>query len=105
MALVVVCVTAYLVPQNSGRGRSTTEVSRKRADSEPLAQELKSVFGENTTLGAKELECLLLLVMRNATRPVKVACVIEVWAASTKSSAVSVRTGPLSPVMCVASVL
>jgi len=36
-------------------------------DSEPLAQELKSVFGEHTTLGAKELECLLLLVMRNAT--------------------------------------
>ena len=36
-------------------------------DSEPLAQQLKSVFGEDTTLGAKELECLLLLVMRNAT--------------------------------------
>jgi Patatin-like phospholipase len=36
-------------------------------DSEPLAQQLKSVFGKDTTLGAKELECLLLLVMRNAT--------------------------------------
>src|SRR2546429_1119688 len=36
-------------------------------DSEPLAQQLKGVFGEDTTLGAKELECLLLLVMRNAT--------------------------------------
>jgi hypothetical protein len=36
-------------------------------DSEPLAQQLKTVFGETTTLGASELETLLLLVMRNAT--------------------------------------
>lgn len=35
--------------------------------SEPLAQQLKKVFGEATTLGAPELETLLLLVMRNAT--------------------------------------
>jgi hypothetical protein len=34
---------------------------------EPLAQQLKSVFGEETTLGAPELESLLLLIMRNAT--------------------------------------
>jgi Patatin-like phospholipase len=36
-------------------------------DSEPLAQELKAVFGETTLLGSSELECLLLLMMRNAT--------------------------------------
>jgi hypothetical protein len=35
--------------------------------SEPLAQQLKAVFGEATTLGAAEIETLLLLVMRNAT--------------------------------------
>jgi len=40
---------------------------RYEYNSEPLAKQLKSVFGEDTTLGAKELECLLLLVMRNAT--------------------------------------
>ncbi|MFK4535080.1 patatin-like phospholipase/acyl hydrolase [Bradyrhizobium ottawaense] len=34
---------------------------------EPLALKLKEVFGEDTTLGAPELETLLLLVMRNAT--------------------------------------
>jgi patatin-like phospholipase/acyl hydrolase len=36
-------------------------------NSEPLAEKLKAVFGEDTRLGAGELECLLLLVMRNAT--------------------------------------
>lgn len=40
---------------------------RYQYNSEPLAKQLKSVFGEETTLGTKELECLLLLVMRNAT--------------------------------------
>ena len=35
--------------------------------SEPLALQLQKVFGEETTLGAPELETLLLLVMRNAT--------------------------------------
>jgi hypothetical protein len=35
--------------------------------SEPLAQQLKAVFGANTTLDAPEIESLLLLVMRNAT--------------------------------------
>jgi hypothetical protein len=35
--------------------------------SEPLAKQLKNVFGEITTLGAQEIETLLLLVMRNAT--------------------------------------
>jgi patatin-like phospholipase/acyl hydrolase len=33
--------------------------------SEPLALQLQKVFGEETTLGAPELETLLLLVMRN----------------------------------------
>jgi patatin-like phospholipase len=36
-------------------------------ESEPLALQLKSVFGAVTTLGAAEIESLLLLVMRNAT--------------------------------------
>jgi uncharacterized protein len=36
-------------------------------ESEPLALQLKSVFGAATTLGAAEIESLLLLVMRNAT--------------------------------------
>jgi hypothetical protein len=36
-------------------------------ESEPLALQLKGVFGEETALGAAELETLLLLVMRNAT--------------------------------------
>jgi len=36
-------------------------------NSEPLALQLQSVFGKTTTLGAPELETLLLLVMRNAT--------------------------------------
>jgi len=40
---------------------------RYEYNSEPLAKQLKSVFGEKTTLGGRELECLLLLVMRNAT--------------------------------------
>src|SRR6478672_5804398 len=35
-------------------------------NSEPLALQLQSVFGKTTTLGAPELETLLLLVMRNA---------------------------------------
>jgi hypothetical protein len=35
--------------------------------SEPLAVQLQKVFGEGTTLGAPELETLLLIVMRNAT--------------------------------------
>jgi hypothetical protein len=34
---------------------------------EPLAEQLKTVFGKTTTLGSKEIETLLLLVMRNAT--------------------------------------
>jgi hypothetical protein len=34
---------------------------------EPLAQKLREVFGETTTLGAEKLQTLLLLVMRNAT--------------------------------------
>jgi len=36
-------------------------------NSEPLALQLQKVFGAATTLGAPELETLLLLVMRNAT--------------------------------------
>ena len=36
-------------------------------NSEPLAKQLRSVFGEKTTLGSEDIETLLLLVMRNAT--------------------------------------
>src|SRR6202048_2055701 len=36
-------------------------------NSEPLAEKLQQVFGRTTTLGAPEIETLLLLVMRNAT--------------------------------------
>ena len=36
-------------------------------NSEPLAVQLRQVFGGTTTLGAPEIETLLLLVMRNAT--------------------------------------
>lgn len=40
---------------------------RYQYNSEPLALQLQQVFGKTTTLGAPELETLLLLVMRNAT--------------------------------------
>jgi patatin-like phospholipase/acyl hydrolase len=40
---------------------------RDKFRSEPLAEQLQTVFGKETTLGAPELESLLLLVMRNAT--------------------------------------
>ena len=36
-------------------------------ESEPLAQQLKNAFGSLTTLGSKELETVLLVVLRNAT--------------------------------------
>src|SRR3954468_3490049 len=35
--------------------------------SEPLAEQLRDVFGKETTLGAPQIESLLLLMMRNAT--------------------------------------
>jgi uncharacterized protein len=40
---------------------------RYKFEDEPLAAELKKVFGSETTLGSDELQTLLLLVMRNAT--------------------------------------
>jgi uncharacterized protein len=40
---------------------------RYKFDDEPLATELKKVFGSDTTLGSAELQTLLLLVMRNAS--------------------------------------
>jgi patatin-like phospholipase len=40
---------------------------RFKFNSEPLAEKLRQVFGGTTTLGAPEIETLLLLVMRNAT--------------------------------------
>ena len=36
-------------------------------NSEPLARQLQNIFGDQTMLGGKEIETLLLLVMRNAT--------------------------------------
>jgi len=35
--------------------------------SDPLAEQLKATFGENTTLAAEDLRCLLLVVTRNVT--------------------------------------
>jgi len=40
---------------------------RYRFEDEPLAQQLKTVFGADTKLGSDKLKTLLLLVMRNAT--------------------------------------
>lgn len=40
---------------------------KSQYQSEPLALQLQSVFGEATLLGASEIETLLLLIMRNAT--------------------------------------
>jgi len=40
---------------------------RYKFDDEPLAAQLKQVFGIDTTLGSERLRTLLLLVMRNAT--------------------------------------
>jgi uncharacterized protein len=40
---------------------------RYKFEDEPLAAELKKVFGSHTTLASDELQTLLLLVMRNAT--------------------------------------
>ena len=40
---------------------------RYKFEDEPLAAQLKNVFGVGTTLGSKTLRTLLLLVMRNAT--------------------------------------
>src|SRR5262245_20780966 len=40
---------------------------RYKYEDEPVANQLKSVFGKETTLGSDRLQTLLLLVMRNAT--------------------------------------
>jgi hypothetical protein len=40
---------------------------QSKFNSEPLAEQLKDVFGEDTRLGSPKLKSLLLLVMRNAT--------------------------------------
>jgi hypothetical protein len=40
---------------------------RYKFENEPLAAELKKVFGEDTTFGSDKVKTLLLLVMRNAT--------------------------------------
>ena len=40
---------------------------RSKFEDEPLALELKKVFGADTTLGSDKLRTLLLLIMRNAT--------------------------------------
>ena len=40
---------------------------RYKFEDEPLAEKLKEVFGNDTTLGSEKLQTLLLLVMRNAT--------------------------------------
>jgi hypothetical protein len=40
---------------------------RYKFESEPLAQQLKATLGVDTLLGSSEIECLLLLMMRNGT--------------------------------------
>jgi Patatin-like phospholipase len=40
---------------------------RYKFDDEPLADQLRQVFGKDTTLGSEKVQTLLLLVMRNAT--------------------------------------
>ena len=40
---------------------------QSKFNSEPLAEQLKAVFGKDTTLGSPRIRSLLLLVMRNAT--------------------------------------
>ena len=40
---------------------------RYKFEDEPLAAQIKQVFGVDTTLGSEKLRTLLLLVMRNAT--------------------------------------
>jgi len=44
-----------------------TSFFQSKFQSSPLAKQLKTVFGEDTTLGSPRIRSLLLLVMRNAT--------------------------------------
>jgi uncharacterized protein len=79
--------TGGIIAAGLARGMSVTEILRfyeeagaqmfkkthllnrlkYKFDDEPLAKQLKEVFGADTRLGSEELETLLLLVLRNAT--------------------------------------
>jgi len=69
MGMSVDAILKFYVNNGAQMFDKASLFSRLRAEynSEPLAQQLKIVFGEKTTLGAPEIETLLLLVMRNAT--------------------------------------
>lgn len=69
MGMSVADILAFYV-NNGSKMFDKASIFRRlqtKFESEPLALELQEVFGKATTLGAPELESLLLLVMRNAT--------------------------------------
>ena len=51
----------------TGLFSNLTSLFQSKFKSSPLAEQLKAVFGEDTTLGSPGIKSLLLLVMRNAT--------------------------------------
>jgi len=69
MGMSVAEILAFYV-DNGARMFDKASIFRRlqtKFESEPLALQLQGVFGSATTLGASEIESLLLLVMRNAT--------------------------------------
>jgi Patatin-like phospholipase len=69
MGMSVADILAFYVNNGAKMFDKASLIRRLKSkfNSEPLAQQLKTVFGANTTLDAPEIESLLLLVMRNAT--------------------------------------
>jgi len=51
----------------TGLFSNLTSLFQSKFKSSPLAEQLKAVFGQDTTLGSPGIKSLLLLVMRNAT--------------------------------------
>jgi hypothetical protein len=71
MGMSVADILAFYVNNGANMFDKASIVDRirllARYKSEPLAEQLREVFGIGTTLGAPEIESLLLLIMRNAT--------------------------------------
>jgi uncharacterized protein len=67
MGMSVTEILAFYVDNGAKMSDKASIIRRLQYQykSEPLALQLQKVFGEETTLGAPELETLLLLVMRN----------------------------------------
>src|SRR5450432_3998136 len=67
MGMSVADILAFYVNNGAKMFDKASLIRRLKSkfNSEPLAQQLKTVFGANTTLDAPEIESLLLLVMRN----------------------------------------